>query len=72
MYNIWQTLLPFSRYEAMSDLVAMFSTLIDEKGHILVPGVNDSVKELTSEEEALYENLDFDMVCFTCFINRNE
>ncbi|CAB3995721.1 RNA-directed DNA polymerase from mobile element jockey, partial [Paramuricea clavata] len=54
----------FCRYEAMSDLVALFSTLIDEKGNILVPGVNDSVRELTSEEEALYANLDFDMATY--------
>ena len=49
----------------MSDLIALFSTLIDKKGNILIEGVNDSVLELTPEEEALYENLDFDMVCFT-------
>ena len=46
----------------MSDLVALFSTLVDEKGNILVPGVLDSVRELTPEEEVLYENLDFDKV----------
>jgi nonspecific dipeptidase len=46
----------------MSDLVALFSTLIDEKGNIRVHGVNDSVKTLTPEEEALYDNLDFDKV----------
>ena len=51
----------------MSDVVAMFSTLIDEKGNILIPGVNDSVRELTPEEEALYDGLDFDMVrMFSC------
>ncbi|XP_046849138.1 cytosolic non-specific dipeptidase-like isoform X2 [Xenia sp. Carnegie-2017] len=48
-------------YEAMSDVVAMFSTLIDEKGNILIPHVNDSVRELTPEEDALYYGLDFDM-----------
>ncbi len=52
----------FCSYEAMSDLIALFSTLTDAKGNILVPGVNDSVRPLTSDEEALYENLDFDMV----------
>ncbi|XP_028392570.1 cytosolic non-specific dipeptidase-like [Dendronephthya gigantea] len=51
-------------YEAMSDLIALFSTLIDEKGNILIPGVNDSVAELTPEEEALYEGLDFDMATY--------
>ena len=59
----------FCRYEAMSDLVALFSTLVDEKGNILVPGVNDSVRELTPEEEALYANLDFDMVWLTSHTN---
>jgi hypothetical protein len=53
----------------MSDLVALFSTLVDEKGNILVPGVNDSVRELTPEEEALYANLDFDMVWLTSHTN---
>ncbi|XP_046849143.1 cytosolic non-specific dipeptidase-like isoform X2 [Xenia sp. Carnegie-2017] len=48
-------------YEAMSDVVALLSTLTDEKGKILIPGVNDSVRELTPEEEALYDDLDFDM-----------
>ena len=46
----------------MADLVALLSTLADVKGNILVPGVNDSVRDLTPEEEKLYENLDFDKV----------
>ena len=51
----------------MSDVVALLSTLTDEKGKVLIPGVNDSVRELTPEEEALYDDLDFDMVrIFLC------
>lgn len=46
----------------MADLIALLSTLTDEKGNILVPGVNDSVRPLTPEEAALYDNLDFEMV----------
>ena len=46
----------------MADLIALFATLTDEKGNILVPGVNKSVRPLTPEEEALYGDLDFDLV----------
>ena len=46
----------------MSDVVALLSTLIDGMGNILIPGVNDSVRDVTPQKDALYENLDFDMV----------
>ena len=46
----------------MSDLVALLGTLVDVKGNILVSGVDDAVREVTEEEKALYDDLDFDKV----------
>ena len=46
----------------MRDLVGLLSTLVDVKGKILVPGVYDSVAELTAEEKALYDDIEFDLV----------
>jgi hypothetical protein len=49
-------------HEAFGDLIALMGSLVDSKGKILVPGVNDTVKELTEAEAKLYEVIDFDMV----------
>ena len=46
----------------MSDLIALMSQLVDNKGKLLVPGIYDTVAKLTPEEEKLYEAIDFDMV----------
>lgn len=48
-------------HEAMTDLIALMGTLVDTNGQILVDGVMDSVKPLTSEEEDLYESIEFDI-----------
>lgn len=50
-------------HEAMADLIALMNSLVDARGKILVPGVYESVKKLTEEEMALYESIDFDLVC---------
>ena len=47
-------------HESMTDLVRLMSSLIDSTGKILVPGIMDDVAPVTSEEEALYEGIDFD------------
>ncbi|XP_076450715.1 cytosolic non-specific dipeptidase-like [Babylonia areolata] len=47
-------------HEAMTDVINLMSSLVDVKGNIQVPGVCDSVKPLTPEEEALYGPIDFD------------
>ncbi|XP_005092269.1 cytosolic non-specific dipeptidase isoform X1 [Aplysia californica] len=47
-------------YEAMNDLIYLMSQLADVEGQILVPGVYDSVRELTEEEEKTYGPIDFD------------
>lgn len=49
-----------SVHEAMIDLVHLLGKLVDDKGKILIPGVNELVAPLTPEEDALYENIDFD------------
>ncbi|XP_071957141.1 cytosolic non-specific dipeptidase-like [Antedon mediterranea] len=49
-----------SVHEAMADVIALLNTLVDVNGKILVPGVTDTVAELTPEEKAKYEAIDFD------------
>lgn len=46
----------------MTDLIAIMSTLVDNKGRILIEGVYDEVAPLSAEEEALYTNITFDTV----------
>jgi nonspecific dipeptidase len=48
-------------HEAMTDLVRLMSTLVDTDGKILVEGIMDDVKPVTSEEEALYEAIEFNV-----------
>lgn len=36
-------------------------SLVDKKGKILIPGVNEAVAPVTDEELALYEKIDFDL-----------
>lgn len=38
---------------------------MDKKGKILVPGMYDSVAQLTDEEEKLYEKIEFDLEEYT-------
>ncbi|XP_045132467.1 cytosolic non-specific dipeptidase-like [Portunus trituberculatus] len=48
-------------HEAMADLIYLMNTLLDNKGNILIPGLMDEVAPLTSEEEKLYADIDFDV-----------
>ncbi|CAK6949366.1 cytosolic non-specific dipeptidase-like isoform X1 [Scomber scombrus] len=50
-----------SVHEAMTDLIALMGSLVDKKGKILVPGMNNDVAPLTDEEKKLYEKIDFDL-----------
>jgi hypothetical protein len=43
----------------MVDLVALLSELADSDGTILIPGIYDSVRPLSSEEIKIVENIDF-------------
>ena len=51
--------------EPMTDLFSLFSKLVDNKGNILIPKINDQVEKLTSEEEDLYKNIHFTLRDFT-------
>lgn len=48
-------------HEAMTDLVTLMSSLVDSNANILVKGINDAVRQVTPEEDALYEAIDFDL-----------
>ena len=54
-------------HEAMSDLIALMGSLVDNKGRILVPHIYDSVEQLTPTESASYDSIDFDMAS-TCIL----
>uniref|UniRef100_A0A3Q3XE33 Cytosolic non-specific dipeptidase n=1 Tax=Mola mola TaxID=94237 RepID=A0A3Q3XE33_MOLML len=47
--------------EAMTDLIALMGSLVDKKGNIMIPGINDSVAPLKDEELKLYDKIEFDM-----------
>jgi len=49
-------------HEAMTDLIAIMSTLVDSQGRILIEGVYDEVAPLLPEEEQLYKPITFDTV----------
>ncbi|XP_075240626.1 cytosolic non-specific dipeptidase-like [Convolutriloba macropyga] len=46
--------------EAMTDLMNLMSSLVDNKGKILVPGIYEMVAPVTADEELVYPKLDFD------------
>jgi Cys-Gly metallodipeptidase DUG1 len=48
-------------YEPMIDMVQLLSTLVTNKGEILIPGLNELVAPLTAYESALYENISYEM-----------
>nr|CAB3231965.1 cytosolic non-specific dipeptidase-like [Phallusia mammillata] len=50
-----------SVHEAMGDLIAIMSSLVDQKGKILIPGVCDTVAKVTPEELKSYDPIDFDL-----------
>nr|XP_042716355.1 cytosolic non-specific dipeptidase isoform X3 [Chrysemys picta bellii] len=50
-----------SVHEAMTDLIALMGSLLDKRGKILIPGINEAVAPLTDEELELYEKIDFDL-----------
>ncbi|XP_047382592.1 cytosolic non-specific dipeptidase isoform X2 [Sciurus carolinensis] len=50
-----------SVHEAMTDLIALMGSLIDNRGNILIPGINEAVAPVTDEEHRLYDHIDFDL-----------
>ncbi|CAF3310833.1 unnamed protein product [Rotaria socialis] len=51
-------------HEAMTDLIAIMGTLVDNKGHILIDRLYDEVVPLTLEEEELYKPITFDTAAY--------
>lgn len=60
-----------SVHEAMTDVVKLMSSLLDNEGNILVPGLLDDVAPLTDAEKKLYENIDFDTEEYRCQVGCN-
>lgn len=50
-----------SAHEPMTDLVTVFSKLVDSQGNIQIPGLMDLVAPVTAEEEKLYPNISYSM-----------
>ena len=46
----------------MSDLIYLLDQLVDLKGNILIPKINEDVAPLTDDERATYTDIDFDKV----------
>uniref|UniRef100_A0A8C4TKN9 Carnosine dipeptidase 1 n=1 Tax=Erpetoichthys calabaricus TaxID=27687 RepID=A0A8C4TKN9_ERPCA len=47
--------------EPMTDLIGLLDALIDARGRILIPGINEAVAPLTEEEKKMYEETEFDL-----------
>ncbi|XP_034016727.1 cytosolic non-specific dipeptidase isoform X2 [Thalassophryne amazonica] len=50
-----------SIHEAMTDLIALMGSLVDQRGKILVPGIYKDVAPVTDKEKELYKDIDFDL-----------
>ncbi|KFP88521.1 Beta-Ala-His dipeptidase, partial [Apaloderma vittatum] len=48
-------------HEPMMDLIALLDSLVDPTGRIQIPGIYDSIADLTEEERKLYESIEFDL-----------
>ena len=48
-------------HEAMTELVRLMATLVDEQGRILIPGIDEMVAPLTQEEKSVYPLIDFEL-----------
>ncbi|ESK84268.1 glutamate carboxypeptidase [Moniliophthora roreri MCA 2997] len=46
-------------HEPMTDLIVLMSKLVDVKGNILIPGVDEMVSVADANERKLYESLDY-------------
>jgi len=45
----------------MSDLLYILNQLVDVKGNILIPGIDEGVEPLSQKEKELYEKIEFDV-----------
>ena len=48
-------------HEAMTELVKIMGKLVDERGTILIPGINGMVAPFTQEEKMAYPSIDFEL-----------
>ncbi|KAJ8985157.1 hypothetical protein NQ317_012809 [Molorchus minor] len=46
-------------HEAMTDLIYLFSTIVDKDGKILISDIYKDVAPLTDKEKALYSEIEF-------------
>ncbi|ESZ99211.1 hypothetical protein SBOR_0418 [Sclerotinia borealis F-4128] len=46
-------------YEPMTDLVILLSKLVNSQGHILIPGINELVEQVSTEEITDYATIEF-------------
>ncbi|KAF5350594.1 hypothetical protein D9756_008675 [Leucocoprinus leucothites] len=46
-------------YEPMTDLISIMSRLVDNRGNILIPGVEDQVSIADDDEKKIYAGLDY-------------
>ncbi|CAF1618151.1 unnamed protein product [Adineta ricciae] len=52
-------------HEAMTDLIAVMSTLVDDQGRILIDGIYDEVAQLLPEEAEIYKRITFDVKAYS-------
>lgn len=45
----------------MSDLIYVLNQLVDIKGNILIPKINEDVEPLSEKERELYDKIQFDV-----------
>jgi len=45
----------------MSDLIYVLNQLVDVKGNILIPKINEDVEPLNEKEKELYDKIEFDV-----------
>lgn len=45
----------------MSDLIYVLNQLVDIKGNILIPKINEDVEPLSDKEKELYDKIQFDV-----------
>lgn len=50
-----------SVHEAMTDVIALLNSLLDNNGRIQIPGIYESVAPVTDDEAILYTDIDFDL-----------
>ncbi|KAK9882385.1 hypothetical protein WA026_020908 [Henosepilachna vigintioctopunctata] len=50
--------------EAMTDLIYLLNTLVDDSGKILIPGIYDNVAPIQEEESAAYDKISFDLCAY--------